>query len=328
METKALKRLGGGALALSLATGLLVHPARAQVQNVTVFQAFQSIQYLPLYMAIDEGVFDKNGLKVSKVTAGSGAAGVAAVIGGHADFSLQDPMTAILANKKGASVISVAMVVNGVPVWIIAPPHSSAQTLSDLSGKTISTALAPSTSTYLLERLLKQKNMSSTSVQMVQIGTELAPVAAGRADAAALYEPQIDEGISSGYKIVYSFATQYPGGYAFSTMDTLASTIKNKPEMVQNFVASINEAEALIYKSPATARAVAEKEFPTLPKSVVDNAVNRLIEQHVYPTSADISPASFQNALALQVFVGNMKPGSVSYAQSIDDSFAKAANHP
>ena len=327
METKALKRLGCGALALSLATGLLAHPARAQMQNVTVFQAFQSIQYLPLYVAIDEGIFKKNGLNVRNVTAGSGAAGVAAVIGGHADFSLQDPMTAVLADKKGASVISVAMVVNGVPVWIIAPPHSPVQTLSGLSGKTVSTALAPSTSTYLLERLLKQKSMSSTSVQEVQIGTELAPVAADRAAAAALYEPQVDEGISAGYKIVYSFATQYPGGYAFSVMDTLASTIKDKPKMVQDYVTSMNEAEALIYQSPSTARAVAEKEFPTLPKSVVDNAVNRLIAQHVYPTSADISPASFRNALALQVFVGNVKPGTVSYVKSVDDSFAKAASY-
>jgi NitT/TauT family transport system substrate-binding protein len=327
LETKALKRLGCGALALSLATGLLAHPARAQMQNVTVFQAFQSIQYLPLYVAGDEGIFKKNGLNVQKVTAGSGASAVAAVIGGHADFSLQDPMTAVLADKKGASVISVAMVVNGVPVWIIASPHSSVQTLSDLSGKAVSTALAPSTSTYLLERLLKQKSMSSTSLQEVQIGTELAPVAAGRAAAAALYEPQVDEGISAGYKIVYSFATQYPGGYAFSVMDTLASTIKDKPKMVQDYVTSMNEAEALIYQSPSTARAVAEKEFPTLPKSVVDTAVNRLIAQHVYPTSADISPASFRNAVALQVFVGNVKPGTVSYVKSVDDSFAKAAGH-
>jgi NitT/TauT family transport system substrate-binding protein len=325
LETKALTRFGSGVIALSLAAGLLAHPAQAQTQNVTVFQAFQSIQYLPLYVAIDQGIFQKNGLNVQKVTAGSGASAVAAVIGGHADFSLQDPMTAVLADKKGASVISVAMVVNGVPVWIIASPHSSVKTLPDLSGKAVSTAMAPSTSTYLLERLLKQKNMASTSVDMVQIGTELAPVSADRAAAAALYEPQVDEGISAGYKIVYSFASHYPGGYAFSVMDTLASTIKNKPQMVQAYVTALNQAEALIYQSPATAQAVAEKEFPSLPKAVIDNAVNRLIAQHVYPTSADISPTAFQNALTLQEYVGNVKSGSVTYSKSVDDMFAKAA---
>jgi NitT/TauT family transport system substrate-binding protein len=325
LETKTLKFLGGCVAALALSTGLSAAPAQAALQDVPVFQAFQSIQYLPLYIAIDEGIFAKNGLNVQKVTAGSGASAVAAVIGGHADFSLQDPMTAVLADKKGASVVNVAMVVNGVPVWVIAPPGTSATTIKDLAGKKISAALPPSTSTYLLERLLKQDNLSSVSMDTVLIGTELAPVAAGRASAAALYEPQVDEGIAQGYKVVYSFASHYPGGYAFSDMDTLASTIKNNPQMVQSFVTSINQAEALIRQLPATARAVAEKEFPTLPKAVVDAAVNRLISNHVYAETTDISPQAFHNALALQEYIGNVKPGSVSYSTVVDDSFSKAA---
>eukprot|EP01036_Dinobryon_divergens_P017500 gene17500-23771_t len=42
-------------------------------------------------------------------TSRGGAQGVAAVIGGHADFSLQDPMTAVLANLKGASLVIGAL---------------------------------------------------------------------------------------------------------------------------------------------------------------------------------------------------------------------------
>jgi NitT/TauT family transport system substrate-binding protein len=325
LETKTLKLFGGCIVALAMSSALSAAPAHAAMQDVPVFQAFQSIQYLPLYIAIDEGIFAKNGLNVQKVTAGSGASAVAAVIGGHADFSLQDPMTAVLADKKGASVVNVAMVVNGVPVWVIAPPSSSASTIKDLAGKNISAALPPSTSTYLLERLLKQDKLSSVSMDTVLIGTELAPVAAGRAAAAALYEPQAEEGIAQGYKIVYSFASHYPGGYAFSDMDTLASTIKNNPQMVQSFVTSINQAEALIQQSPSTARAVAEKEFPTLSKTVVDTAVNRLISNHIYAQTTDISPQAFHNALALQEYIGNVKPGSVSYSTVVDDSFSKAA---
>ena len=325
METKALKFLSGTALALAMAAGLSASPAQAAQQNVSVFQAFQSIQYLPLYVAIDEGFFTKNGLNVQKVTAGSGAAGVAAVIGGHADFSLQDPMTAVLADKKGASVVNVAMVVNGVPVWVIAPPGSSYTSIKDFASKTISAALPPSTSTYLLERLLKQDKLSSTSMDTVLIGTELAPLAAGRAAGAALYEPQADEGIAQGDKIVYFFAAQYPGDYAFSTLDTLASTIKNKPQMVQSFVTAMNQADALIQQSPSTADAIAEKEFPTLTKAVVDAAVNRLISNHIYAENSSISPRAFQNALALQEYIGNVKPGSVSYGAVVDNSFSKAA---
>lgn len=297
----------------------------AAPEKVVVYQAFQSIQYLPLYVAIDKGFFAKNGLDVQKVTAGSGASGVAAVIGGHADFSLQDPMTAVLANLKGATLVNVANIVAGVPVWIITPPDSGLKQVADLSGKTVSTALPPSTSTYLLQRLIKQEKLTNLNVNTVQLGTELAPVSAGRAVAATLYEPQVDQGIASGYKILYAFPKAYPGGYAFSTMDTLAATIKTRPKMVAAFVKALAQAEALIQQSPETARAVAESEFPTLDKKIVDNAVTRLISQKIYAVTPEISEQAFRNALDLQEYIGNIAPGSVTYASAVDNSFAQAA---
>jgi NitT/TauT family transport system substrate-binding protein len=324
MENKTMKRLAS--FTIALATGLGLQAAHAAPpEKVVVYQAFQSIQYLPLYVAIDKGIFAKHGLDVQKVTAANGAAGVAAVIGGHADFSLQDPMTAILANLKGATLVNVANVVAGVPVWVIAPGDSPLKSASDLAGKNVATALPPTTSTYLLQRLIKQQNIGDVKLNTVQIGTELSPVTAGRSDAAALYEPQADEGLASGYKILYAFPKAYPGGYAFSTLDTLTSTVKEKPQMVAAFVKAIGEAEALIQSSPETAKAVAETEFPTLSKAVVDNAVARLIAQKIYAPTPEISEQAFRNALDLQEYIGNIKPGSVTYASAVDNSFAKAA---
>ncbi len=324
MEGNTMKRVSAMALAAAMA-GLGVQVSAQAAEPVTVYQAFQSIQYLPLYVAIDKGIFAKNGLDVKKVTAGSGAAGVAAVIGGHADFSLQDPMTAVLANLKGANVMAVANVVAGVPVWVIAPPDAGVHQPGDMSSKSVATALPPSTSTYLLQRLIKDQNIEKVSLNTVQLGTELAPVSAGRSQAAAVYEPQADTGISQGYKIVYGFPKAYPGGYAFSSIDTLASTIKDKPQMVAAFVKSIGEAEALIHQSPDTAKAVAKAEFPSLDAKIVEAAVGRLIDQNIYAPTPEISEQAFHNALDLQVSIGNIKPGSVTYASAVDNSFAIAA---
>ncbi|MDE1182180.1 ABC transporter substrate-binding protein [Paraburkholderia sp.] len=319
VATRLVQALAAGALLASVAT----QSAQA-AEKVVVYQAFQSIQYLPLYVAIDKGFFAQNGLDVQKVTAGSGAQGVAAVIGGHADFSLQDPMTAVLANLKGATLVNVANVVAGVPVWILTPPDSGLKGPSDLAGKSVSAALPPSTSTYLLQRLIKEQKISNVNLNTVQIGTELAPVSAGRAVAAALYEPQVDQGIASGYKILYAFPKAYPGGYMFSAIDTLAATIKTKPQMVSAFVKSIAQAEALIQSSPETAKAIAVTEFPTLDKKVVETAVDRLIDQKIYASTPDISEQAFRNALDLQEYIGNIKPGTVTYESTVDNSFAKA----
>ena len=309
------------ALTLSAAPASAAAP-----QPVMIYQAFQSLLYLPLYVGIDKGTFAAQGLRVEKVTASSGAAGVAAVIGGNATFSLQDPMTAVLANLKGADLVNLALVVNGAPVWLGTPGNSPIRTVADLQGKTIATAIPPSTSTYLLERLLKQEKITAR-LDTVQIGSEPAPMMAGRADAAALYEPQLDEGLAAGDRILYSFTSDYPGGYAFSTIDALRSTVKNKPELVQAFVTGLASAEQLMHSSPDTALAVAYREFPTLPKPVVKAAVQRMVAEDVYPSGPAISPEAFANALALQVFIGNIKPGQVSYAAAVDPSFTSGLGH-
>lgn len=322
---KPLVLLNAIAAACVIASGVFATSAQA-AEPVVIYQAFQSIQYLPLYVAIDKGLFEKNGLAVQKVTAGSGAAGVAAVIGGHADFSLQDPMTAMLANLKGATLVNVANVVAGVPVWVITPPDSPVKSVGDLAGKSVSTALPPSTSTYLLQRLINDQKLADVKMNTVQIGTELAPVTAGRSEAAAVYMPQAETGLSQGYRIVYAFPKAYPGGYAFSSIDMLAATAKSKPKMVAAFVKSIGEAEALIQQSPDTAKAVARTEFPTLDPKIVDSAVARLIDQKIYAATPDISEQAFRNALDLQESIGNIKPGAITYANGVDNSFAAAVS--
>ena len=141
---------------------------------------------------------------------------------------------------------------------------------------------------------------SNRSETRVQIGTELAPVTAGRSEAAALYMPQAETGLAQGYRIIYAFPKAYPGGYAFSTIDTLASTVKSKPRMVAAFVKSIGEAEALIQQSHDTAKSVARAEFPSLDPKIVDSAVQRLIDQKIYAATPDISEQDLRKALDLQ----------------------------
>ena len=72
-------------------------------------------------------------------------------------------MTAALANLKGATLVNVANVVAGVPVWVITPPNSALKSAADLAGKTVSTALPPTTSTYLLQRLIKQEKIADVN---------------------------------------------------------------------------------------------------------------------------------------------------------------------
>src|SRR3546814_12114163 len=71
-EGKQKMRLIGkaaGILAVTAALATASAPSMAQTK-VTISQAFQSMLYLPFYVAIDKGFFKKEGIDVDKETAG------------------------------------------------------------------------------------------------------------------------------------------------------------------------------------------------------------------------------------------------------------------
>jgi NitT/TauT family transport system substrate-binding protein len=169
---------------------------------------------------------------------------------------------------------------------------------------------------------MAKKNIKPVE-QDVLLGTEIAPLFAGKADAAAVYEPALEQAIAQGARILYEFSATAPGGYAFSSIDMLEATGKTKPQMVQAFIDGLDDAIRSMNADPAMAADVAVAEFPSLPPDQVRAGVKRMFREKVYPSSALVEESAFVNALALQIAVGNIKPGAVSYGEFVDPSFAK-----
>jgi NitT/TauT family transport system substrate-binding protein len=105
-------------VALAAMAAWLIGPAHAENSKLVVSQAFQSLLYLPLYVALDDGLFAKEGLDVTKETAGSASAALSAVLSGSATFSLHGPEWAAIAASKGANVHIVANVVGAAAGWV------------------------------------------------------------------------------------------------------------------------------------------------------------------------------------------------------------------
>ena len=149
------------ARAAALISVLLVTPALAEGKKVTLSQAFQSMLYLPLYVAIDEGFFTQQGLDLTKETAGAPTVALSAVISGSAQFSIHGPEWTAIAASKGAPVDIIANVVNGAAVWIATAPDFKFAGIKDIRGQKVVTGLMPTTSTSLFMKLLKENGMDA-----------------------------------------------------------------------------------------------------------------------------------------------------------------------
>jgi NitT/TauT family transport system substrate-binding protein len=291
--------------ATALAGVLLASPAFAEGKKVTISQAFQSMLYLPLYVAIDEGFFAAQGLDVTKETAGAPTVALSAVISGSAQFSIHGPEWTAIAASKGAPVGIIANVVNGAAVWLATSPDFKFTDIKSIKGQKVVTGLMPTTSTSLFIKLLKENGMDAkTDVDMIQvaIGSEPGPFIGKQADVAVMYEPGLDQAVAKGMKVVLGFP-KASGAYAFSAVTARndvdadsAQRVTNGMEMAMRFMAK-NEAKTV---------EVAKKEFPTLDPVVVEAAVKRMLADGVYPPSVDITADALKVSMDTQIALGNL----------------------
>jgi NitT/TauT family transport system substrate-binding protein len=289
----------------ALITMLLTTPALAENKKVTLSQAFQSMLYLPLYVAIDEGFFTQQGLDLTKETAGAPTVALSAVISGSAQFSIHGPEWTAIAASKGAPVNIIANVVNGAAVWIATTPDFKFNGIKDVKSQKVITGLMPTTSTSLFIKLLKENGMDAKSdVEMIQvaIGTEPGPFVAKQADIAVMYEPGLDQAVAKGMKVVFGFPKTY-GAYAFS-----AVTARNDvdPDTAQRVVDGMEMAMRFMAGNEARTVEIAKKEFPTLDPAVVEAAVKRMLADGVYPPSVDITPEALKVSMDTQIALGNL----------------------
>ena len=291
--------------AVALVSVLLATPALAENKKVTLSQAFQSMLYLPLYVAINEGFFTQQGLNLTKETAGAPTVALSAVISGSAQFSIHGPEWTAIAASKGAPVNIIANVVNGAAVWIATAPDFKFDSIKDIKGQKVVTGLMPTTSTSLFIKLLKENGMDpKTDVEMIQvaIGSEPGPFVAKQADVAVMYEPGLDQAVAKGMKVVLGFPKSY-GAYAFSTV-----TARNDvdPDTAQRVVNGMEMAMRFMSRNEARTVEIAKKEFPTLDPVVVEAAVKRMLADGVYPPSVDITADALKVSMDTQIALGNL----------------------
>ncbi len=301
----------------------MLSPAWAENKKAVISQAFQSLLYLPLYVAIDEGLFAKEGLDVTKETAGAPPVALNAVISGSAQFSLHGPEWTAIAASKGGALQIIANCVNGAAVWIAANPDFDFKDVSSLKGQTIVTGTMPTTSTSLFFKLLKENGIDpEKDIKTVQvpIGSEIGAFLAGQGKVAVMYEPGLDQAALKGMKVIYGFPKEY-GPYAFSAISTKKDV---DPDIAQRFVNGLQAAIVLIKANPDKAVEIAKKEFPQLDPSVVEAATRRMIAEKVYPESVDITPDALKTSLNTQIFLGNLKE-QPDYKTFVAHSFIEKA---
>lgn len=248
-----LRKVGAGWLALTLilATALTACQTAAKDATTTVRVArIPVLDTLPLYVAQQEGLFEKHNVKVEIIPVASAPERDQLIASGQADAMINEVLSTMFANKQSVQMQTVryARTATGnSPVFrILVAKDSGITTLDQLKGVPVGVSDGTIIA-YLTERLLQAEGFTPAEIQTTSVPSitdRMALLSSGQLKAAMLPDPLSTLAVQQGASVILADSS-HPD-YSFSTLTFSKTFLDTNPGTVRNFLSAWEDAVALI----------------------------------------------------------------------------------
>jgi NitT/TauT family transport system substrate-binding protein len=303
--------------ACAQASGPSKAPASGELPTLKI-AVLPILDALPMYVANNQGLFEKQGVKVELIPSASAAERDQLIAAGQADGMINEIVSTILYNKDQVQVqiVRFARVASADSAMyrILAAKNSNINSVADLKGVPIGVSQG-TTIEYTTERLLTQSGFQPGDIKTVavpKISDRMALLDSGELKAATLPEPLSSLAVQGGARVILD--DRQTTQYSYSTYAFRKAVIDAQPEAIRAFLAAVEEAVKIINQDPqkwsnllSDQKVVPE---PLKGSFVVPNFVTASI-----PTQAQ-----WDDVLAWEKEKGLVN-NDVAYADSVTDRF-------
>jgi ABC-type nitrate/sulfonate/bicarbonate transport system substrate-binding protein len=297
--------------------------AKAGEAPITVQVATCAVSggFVHLYTAIDNGLFDKYGIKVDHRFISGSAMNLAALSSDEVSFLYCAADGTIPGLASGIDGRLVASPLIGLPYVLLA--HKEIKRLEDLKGKSIGVSKAGDLDDRLMKTMLKKFNLSTADITIRPIGgsqpERYNAMMGGIVQAAPVTPPLDARGRKDGLNVIFNLKDlNLP--FIYSSVHTNPKTLKERPQLVQRFVAAMAESIHFAEKNPDKAKAALSKVLRINDSEILQSAYDAYAVSLV--NRSMLVPG---NALAEAVDVARENGTNVrkKSAELFDNSFAE-----
>lgn len=249
-KRKALSVLGAvvaSSYALTACSGGAAQPASSEdsLQQVQV-GVIPVGTIAPMYIGIEEGFFEEQGLELEVTTVQDETAAVASVMSGDLDFAFSTTASLIQAQSKGLEVGAVTGVTqspDGEPsTSLVAAPGSGIKEVSQLEGKTVSVNSLQGQSELGIRIAAEKAGVPQESMTFVAMPfpEAVAALTANRVNASGLVAPFNASAVSEGATtIIPDYYSEMHPRATITTWFTSDRFAEQNPELVRSFNAAM-----------------------------------------------------------------------------------------
>lgn len=213
-----------------------------------------------LYVAMEKGYLEDEGIKAVFRSYPSGHLGLDAVVSGEADLATAGDTPFAMAAIKGKPIAVIATVCEiNRPILIVARQDRGIASREDLKGKTIG-VVPGTTAEFFLHIFLVMSYISPEDVSIAPLKTDdvLNAVVSGRVDAVSTWTPNTK--IAAERLGENGILFEDPGIYKMTWNITAGKDFVEKhPERIESFLRAIVRANTFISEHPDEARAIASE---------------------------------------------------------------------
>ncbi len=299
--------------------GLMLSACGAKSEPGTLKVALLPVlDTLPVHVAVQEGLFEEQGLTVEIIPVSSAPERDQLIIAGEADGMLNEIVSTLFYNKDGVQVQIVRTArsaTSTAPMFrVLAAKDSGITTVDGLKGAEIGISEGTIIE-YLTDRLLEAEGFSADEIATIsvpKIPDRLALLGAGEMQAAMLPDPASSLAVQGGAVVIVD-DTLHPE-FGLSTFAFRKNVIDANPEAITAFLAAVEKAVELINADPAKyADLMAEQ-------GLVPAPLLGSYQVNPFPTASVPNQAQWDDAVAWAQAKG-LLTNDVSYADSVNASY-------
>ncbi len=244
-------------------------------KTIELNEVTHSVFYAPLYVAIENGYFAEEGLKVNLTNGGGADKSMTAVLSGSAQIGLMGPETVIYVHNQGKSDLPkvFGQLTQRDGAFLVSRNSEPDFKWEDLRGKEILAGrrggVPAMTFEYILNQMGMENNKDFTLNFDVQFNLMTSAFLSGTADYCTVFEPTASEYQAAGKWHIVASVGEKGGEIPYTSFIALDSYLKNNKEEVKSFIKGLKKAFEFI--DTHTEKEVAEAIVKQFPSTTIDS---------------------------------------------------------
>lgn len=268
--------------------------------EVTLNEVAHSIFYAPMYVAIEEGYFEEEGINLILVTGYGADNTMTALLTDEADVGFMGSESSIYTYVQGAEdyAVNFAQLTQRAGNFLVSREPIDDFTFDMLKGKEVLGGRAGGMPQMVFEYILKKNSIdpkADLSIdQSIDFGSTAAAFSGGQGDFTVEFEPHATALEEKGDGYVVASLGEASGYVPYTAFCAKKSFMEENPELIQSFTNALQKGMDFVNShTPEEIAKVIQPQFKETDLDTITTIVKRYADQDTWKTDLNFEEESF-----------------------------------